>query len=295
MNIASILLSATSEALLWSIMAIGVYLMYRILDIADLSAEGVFPLGASVCGILLISGIHPLIATIMALIAGSLAGLVSSLLHTKLKIPALLAGILTMTGLYSINLRIMGRSNIGLAKTNTLLSIVENFVSKDYAGLVIGAIALLIVISALYLFYKTEIGLAFIATGDNEAMSQANSINTDNMKIIGYMISNGLIALSGALLCQLNGFADTASGVGTIVIGLAAVIIAGVIVKNARFVYRLLSVVVGAIIYRLVIGLVLEFNIEASDLKLISAVILTLFLYLPNVKFKKKSKKISEV
>lgn len=291
----NIIISATSEALLWSIMAIGVYLMYRILDIADLSAEGVFPLGASVCAILIISGTHPLIATVAALIAGSLAGLVTSLLHTKLKIPALLAGILTMTGLYSINLRVMGRSNINLAQSETLVNIVKDFVSKDYAALVIGVVALIIVITALYLFYKTEIGLAFIATGDNEAMSQANSINTDNMKILGYMISNGLIALSGALLCQFNGFADTSSGVGTIVIGLAAVIIAGVIVRNARFVLRLLTVVMGAILYRLIISIVLEFRIEASDLKLFSAIILTLFLYIPNIKLNKKSKKIKEV
>lgn len=269
--------------------------MYKILDIADLSAEGVFPLGASVCAIMIVSGSHPLVATVCAMIAGSLAGLVSSLLNTKLKIPALLAGILTMTGLYSINLRIMGRSNISLAQSNTLVKIMQDIVPKQYAALVIGVIALIIVITALYLFYKTETGLAFIATGDNEAMSQANSINTDNMKILGYMISNGLIALSAALLCQFNGFADAASGIGTIVVGLAAVIIAGVIVKNAKFVYRLLSVVLGAILYRLIISCVLELNIEATDLKVISAVILALFLYLPNVKFKKKTRKSKEV
>lgn len=287
-----IFLLAVSEACFWSVMAIGIYLMYRILDIADLSVEGVFPLGAAICATLLIGGLHPLLATLLALVGGSLAGLVASILHTKLKIPSLLTGILIMTGLYSVNLRIMGKANINLAQSDTLFKLLENYLPEDYVPLFLGVVTLTIVISLLYLFYKTELGLALVATGDNEAMAQANSINTNRMKMIGYMISNGLVGLSGAMLCQFNGFADAQSGIGTIVIGLAAVIIASVIIKKTTFTKRLLSVILGAIIYRIIISIVLEFNIEATDLKLISAFILTIFLYLPNFKFKKKAKVI---
>ncbi|MDF9866699.1 putative ABC transport system permease protein [Bacilli bacterium PM5-3] len=287
-----IILLAISEACLWAILAMGVYLMYKILDIADLSVEGVFPLGAAVCAIMLTNGVNPFLATFLSLMAGMLAGLLGSLLHTKLKIPALLTGILVMSGLYSINLRIMQKPNISLSNVTTVFSALENYISKEYVSLIVGIITLIIVITLLYLFYKTELGLAFIATGDNEVMAQANSINTDNMKIIGYMISNALVALSGALLSQYNGFADAQSGVGTIVIGLAAVIIGGVLVKKATFTKRLMLVVIGAIIYRLIISLALEMNIEATDLKLISAIILTVFLAVPNLKIAKKVKVI---
>ncbi|MDH6603330.1 putative ABC transport system permease protein [Bacilli bacterium PM5-9] len=287
-----IILLAISEACLWAILAIGVYLMYKILDIADLSVEGVFPLGAAVCAIMLTNGVNPFLATFLSLMAGMLAGLLGSLLHTKLKIPALLTGILVMSGLYSINLRIMQKPNISLSNVTTVFSALENYISKEYVSLIVGIITLIIVITLLYLFYKTELGLAFIATGDNEVMAQANSINTDNMKIIGYMISNALVALSGALLSQYNGFADAQSGVGTIVIGLAAVIIGGVLVKKATFTKRLMLVVIGAIIYRLIISLALEMNIEATDLKLISAIILAVFLAAPNLKIAKKVKVI---
>ncbi|MEG0284158.1 MAG: ABC transporter permease [Erysipelotrichales bacterium] len=279
----NIILSAVSEALLWSILAIGVYLMYKILDIADLSVEGVFPLGAVVCASLIIKDVNPIYATLLAIAAGSLGGLVTGILHTKLKIPALLSGILVMSGLYSVNLKILQKSNVSLAQNKTILDLLENYIPREYCALVLGIIVLTIIIIILYLFYKSEIGLAFIATGDNETMAQANSINTNRMKILGYMISNGLVAFSGALLAQYNGFADTASGVGTIVIGLAAVIIGLVVIRRAKFQYRLMSIVLGAIIYRLIIAVVLELNVEATDLKIISAIILALFLYLPNL------------
>lgn len=287
-----LLLSSVSEASLWAVMAIGIFLMYKILDIPDLTAEGAFPLGAAICASQITMGASPFLGTIYALIGGAIAGLVSGLIHTKLKIPALLTGILTMTGLYTINLRIMGSGNVTLLGKDTLMSMTKTFVPDKYVTLIIGAIVLTIVIFILYLFYQTQIGLALIATGDNEIMSQANSINIDAMKIIGYMIANGLIALSGALMAQNNGYADISMGIGTIVIGLASVIIAGVLVKNVSFTKRLMVVVLGAIIYRFIISLVLEMNVEPTDLKLVSAVILAIFLTMPNVKapWKKKIK-----
>lgn len=263
--------------------------MYKILDIADLSVEGVYPLGGACVAISIVAGLHPIVAMLIAAAAGAVAGLIGAIIHTKLKIPALLTGILIMTGLYSINIKVMGGPNINLGDSPTIFKMAESIIPKEFAGLFVGIVILLIIITLLFLFYKTEIGLAFIATGDNEVMAQANSINTDNMKIIGYMLSNGLVALAGALLVQYNGYADAQSGVGTIVIGLAAVIIATVIVKKVGFAQRLVTVVCGAIIYRVVISLVLELNIEASDLKLISAIILTIFLCIPNIQiFKSK-------
>ncbi|WP_423362834.1 ABC transporter permease [Mycoplasma sp. P36-A1] len=287
-----LIISSISEALLWSVLAIGVYLMYKILDIADLSVEGIFPLGAASCCVALVSGINPIVATIIGFVAGSLAGLVAGLISTKLKIPALLTGILVMTGLYSVNLRIMQKPNVSLLSTNTIYDLLNNIIPEKYQVLVIGVIILVIIILILLWFYNTEIGLAFIATGDNEIMAQANGINTDHMKIIGYMIANGLVGLSGALLAQYNGFSDVQSGIGTIVIGLAAVIIGGVIVKNAKFLSRLILVVVGACIYRLIISFVLQMHIEATDLKLISAVILTIFLALPSLKLKRNTREV---
>lgn len=291
-----IILQGITEALLWALLAIGVYLMYGILDIADLSVEGVFPLGAAFSAILLVANTNPILATLAGMLIGGVAGLVTGLMHTKLKIPFLLTGILMMSALYSINLRIMNQPNISLSNNDTIYSLLENIVGKDNSFLCIGLVAVIIIILVLFFLYKTELGLAFIATGNNEVMAQANGINTNRMKIIGYVISSALVGLSGSLLSQYNGFADIQSGVGTIVIGLAAVIIAMTIFKDITFTKRLLTIVIGAIIYRLVIVLVLEFNIEifnvklafeALDLKLISAVILTIFICLPKIKIKK--------
>lgn len=249
-----IILSSVSQGLLWSVMAIGVYLTFRILDIADLTAEGAYPLGAAVCAIGIVNGVNPLLATLLAFLAGMGAGLISGLLHTKLKIPALLTGIVTLTGLYSINLKILGKANVALLKQETLVTQLQAFgLTKTDAVLLIGVVFVLIVIALLTLLMNTQIGLAIRSTGDNIPMSEANGINVDNMKIYGYMISNGLIALCGALLTQNNGYADLNSGTGTIVIGLASVIIAEVMLRNLRLGLRLLSVVLGAVIYRLII------------------------------------------
>lgn len=285
----SIILSSISQGLLWSIMAIGVYLTFRILDIADLTAEGSFPLGAAVCASLIVAGISPILSTLIAVFCGMLAGVVSGLLHTKLKIPALLTGILTMTGLYSINLRIMGKANVTLLGEETLIRTVQSYgLNSRMAVLVVGMMASLLVIFLLYLFFNTETGLAIRSTGDNEAMSEANGIHTNTMKVIGYMLSNGLIALSGALIAQNNSYADIGMGIGTIVIGLASVIIGEVLFHQLSFAKRLLTIVVGSIVYRLIIDLVLQLGIDPQDIKLFSALILAIALSTPLIKRKSK-------
>lgn len=283
-----IVLSSISQGLLWSVMAIGVYLTFRILDIADLTAEGAYPLGAAVCATMIVNGVNPLLATFLAFVAGGLAGLVSGLLHTKLGIPALLTGIVTLTGLYSINLKILGKANVALLKQETLVSQLQGMgLTKTYAVLVIGSLFVLVVIALLTLLLNTQIGLALRSTGDNIPMSEANGIRVDRMKIYGYMLSNGLIALCGALLTQNNGYADLNSGTGTIVIGLASVIIAEVLLRNLRIGQRLLSVVVGSIVYRLIILAILEIpGMDADLVKLFSAILLALVLFVPELQKK---------
>lgn len=282
-----IILSSISQGLLWSVMAIGVYLTFRILDIADMTAEG-SSLGAAVCATGIVNGLNPLLATFLAMIAGMGAGLISGLLHTKLKIPALLTGIVTLTGLYSINLKILGKANVALLKQETLVTQLQDFgLAKTNAVLVIGIIFVLAVVGVLTLLLNTQIGLAIRSTGDNIPMSEANGINVDRMKIYGYMISNGLIALCGALLTQNNGYADLNSGTGTIVIGLASVIIAEVILRNLRLGWRLLSVVLGAVVYRLIILAILEIpGMDADLVKLFSAILLATVLYVPELQKK---------
>ncbi|AXQ77738.1 ABC transporter permease [Streptococcus chenjunshii] len=289
-----IVLSSVSQGLLWSVMAIGVFLTFRILDIADLSAEGSFPMGAAVCTLLIVNGLHPFWATIAGMLGGMLAGAVSGFMHTKMKIPALLTGIITLTGLYSVNLLILGRSNLSLSGQTTLVSIVQDWgLEKTTAVLLIGAAFVGAVILSLVVLLNTQIGLALRATGDNLAMGEANGIKVDRMKIIGYMLSNGLIALSGALLAQNNGYADLNMGVGTIVIGLASIILAEVIIKYLPLGKRLLSIVLGAVLYRLIIVIILAMNVDAQMIKLVSALLLALILYVPEIRARLKVKPAS--
>lgn len=282
-----IILSGISQGLLWSIMAIGVFITFRILDIADLSAEGAFPMGATVCALCIVNDINPIVATIAGMLGGMLAGLVSGFLHTKMKIPALLTGIITLTGLYSINLLVLGRSNVSFALKNTLVTMVTRLgLNKLSAVLLIGIVCVGLVILILYLFLNTQLGLALRATGDNEAMGQANSIKVDRMKMLGYMIGNGLIALSGALLAQNNGYADLNMGVGTIVIGLASIILAEVMIKYLPLGKRLWSIVLGSVLYRMIIVFILTTDIDAQMIKLVSAILLALILYVPELRAK---------
>ena len=279
-------LSAVSQGLLWSILAIGVYITYRVLDFADLTTEGSFPLGAAVTAQGIVMGLNPFVATLSAFGVGLLAGLVTGVFHTKLKIPGLLAGILVMTGLYSVNLRIMGKANLPLLKQPTIVTnVVETTgFSTANAVMAVGVIAVVIVIILLWLLFSTEFGFALRATGDNPRMISALGVNTDIMIILGLMISNGLISLSGGLIAQYNGYADVGMGVGTIVIGLASVIIGEVLLGRRSIVWCLFSVVVGSILYRIIIAFVLANNLPPTDLKLFSSIVLAICLSLPAAK-----------
>lgn len=293
-----IVLSSISQGLLWSIMAIGVFITFRILDIADLSAEGAFPMGAAVASVSILNGWHPVLATLSGLAGGMLVGLVAGFLHTKMKIPPLLTGIITLTGLYSTNLLVMGRSNVSLSMQNTLVSMFQDLgLDKTYAVILIGVIFIALVILSLMLFLNTQLGLSLRATGDNIHMGQANGINVNQMKVLGYMIGNGLIALSGALLAQNNGYADLNMGVGTIIIGLASVILAEVIIKHLPLGKRFISIVLGSVIYRLIIVVILTASVDAQMIKLVSAVLLAIILYIPEIRSKlgvKSSKSLTE-
>ncbi|HEK9981379.1 TPA: ABC transporter permease [Streptococcus equi subsp. zooepidemicus] len=291
----SLILSSLSQGLLWSIMAIGVYLTFRILDIADLTAEGSYPLGAAICATGIVSGVSPLLATFLAFIGGLLAGLVSGLVHTKLKIPALLTGIITLTGLYSVNLKVLGRANVALLRQRTLVTQLYDLgFTKLAAVLIMGFVFVTIVILLLALLMKTQLGLALRSTGDNNPMSEANGIKTDQMKIMGYMLSNGLIALCGALLCQNNGYADLNAGVGTIVIGLASIIIAEVMIRQLSIGWRLASIVLGSIVYRLIILAILAIpGMDADLVKLFSAVLLAAVLFVPELQQRLRLRKTS--
>lgn len=280
-----LILSSISQGLLWSILAIGVYLTYRILNVSDLTVEGSFPLGAAVASSMIVSGFPAWLATIAGFFAGTLAGLVTGFLYAKLGIPALLAGIVTMTGMYSINLRILGQANLTLLNSETLIDQVQAFgVDKTTAVLIVGAIAIVIVIFLLQIFFNTEIGIAIRATGDNTAMAEANGVNVEVTRILGFMLANGLIALSGALLAQNNGYADVNMGIGAIVIGLASVIIGETFFSNLTLGKRLITIVIGSIIYRLLILGALELQFNPQDLRLISAILLAIALALPIVR-----------
>lgn len=281
-----ILTSSVSLGILWSIMAIGVYLTFRILDIADMTAEGSFPLGAAITAHALTTGMGAISATLLGFVGGAGAGLVSGFMTTKLHIPDLLSGILTMTGLYSVNLFIMGQANVPLVGNVKNIFSIVNVGGSTTTTILVGAVILAIIIIALVLFFNTEMGLAARAVGDNENMAAANGINADNMKIIVYMISNGLIALSGSLMAQTNGYADISMGIGTIVIALAAIIIAEILLRHLTFGQRLLTIIVGAIIYRLIIALVLAWGVDPNALRLFYAVMLAIFLSLPLVEKK---------
>lgn len=283
---------ACAQGLIWGIMAIGVYITYKILDIADLTVDGTMATGGAVCVIMMTNGYSVWVALLCAFLAGLLAGLVTGVFHTFMGIPVILAGILTQLGLYSINLRILGiGSNSGTAsnlsisvdKYHLLMSL--RYV-RDVAvnnPILVGGIFLSVLIGAMYWFFGTELGCSVRATGANENMSRAQGINTSRNKVLGLMLSNGIVALSSALYSQYQGFADVNMGRGAIVIGLAAVIIGEVIFGKVfqNFALKLLAVAFGAIIYYLVIQVVLWLGLSTSDLKLLSALIVGIFLAIP--------------
>lgn len=277
-----ILTGAVSLGLLWAIITIGVYITYRILAIADLTVEGSVVMGAAIAAIAITRGINPYIGVCLAFFGGLAAGLITGLLHTMLRIPSLLSGILTMIALYSINLRIMGRANISLLQVDTIYTFFEDMgFSSQISVILIGLIFIICLIGILYWFFGTEIGCAIRATGNNPQMVRAQGINTNAMIILGLMISNGLVAIGGSLIAQSQRFADVQMGIGSIVIGLASVIIGEVLFGRRHFASRLLSLVLGAIVYRVIIAMVLKLGMPANDLKLFTAITVAIALSLP--------------
>ncbi|MCI1959487.1 MAG: ABC transporter permease [Clostridia bacterium] len=283
----SIIIGAFSQGLMWSILALGVFITYKILDFADLTTEGAYPLGAAVAASGIIAGMNPFLATFLAMICGMAAGFVTGFLNTKLKIPPLLSGILAMTGLYSVNLRIMGKANIPLLKVSTLITFVTGLgIKNNIAVIIVGLVSVSIVIAILTWFLSTEKGYALRATGDNMSMIRALGVNTNGMVILGLSIGNGLVSLSGGIMAQYNGYADIGMGTGTIVIGLASVIIGEVLFGSSSILRSLISVVFGSIVYRIIIAVVLAKGLVPTDVKLLSSVLLAVCLSLPLFKEK---------
>ena len=291
MSLITALPGAAAQGLIWGIMAIGVYITFRILDIADLTVDGTLCTGGAVCIMMMLSGHNVWVSMLVATGAGLLAGLATGIFHTFMGIPAILAGILTQLSLYSVNLKIMGKANqaINVDKFNLLVSLRRvKGVALTQNTLFIVAIMIIILIAVLYWFFGTELGCSLRATGCNPSMSRAQGINTDRNKVLGLMLSNGLVALSGALLTQYQGFADINMGRGSIVIGLAAVIIGEAIFSRIfrNFALKLLSVVFGSILYYLVLQTVIWLGIDTDLLKMLSALVVAVFLAVPYWKAK---------
>ncbi|MCO1604413.1 ABC transporter permease [Desulfosporosinus nitroreducens] len=282
-----IALGTMEQGLMYAIMVLGVYLTFRILDYADLSVDGSFTLGAATATSLIVGGTDPWIATGMAFIAGTLAGLFTGILHTKFKITPLLSGILTMTALYSINLRVMGRANISLLGSRTVFSDFAKLpFMEEYGVLVLSLGSVLLIGAVIYLFLQTELGLALRATGDNELMIRSLGVNTDLMKILGLGLSNGLVAFAGSYVAQKLEFADASMGIGMIIAGLASVIIGEVLVGTSSIGRAILAVICGAVLYRAIIAVVLQLGLEATDLKLITSFIVIIALVSPTLRKK---------
>jgi putative tryptophan/tyrosine transport system permease protein len=297
---------AVEAGAIYALMALGVYLSFRILDFPDLTVEGSFVTGASVAAVFIVDGVNPFIATAAALVAGFLAGSVTGILHTKGKINPLLSGILMMIALYSINLRIMGKSNVPLLSEDTVMTIITDFwkslgiddvlngigfVPKTWGILIVMLILTFIVKFFIDLFLKTEIGLALRATGNNETMIRSFAANTDSLKVLGLGLSNALVAFSGALVAQYNGFSDIGMGIGMIVIGLASVIIGEAVFGAKNVVRATLAVIGGSILYRIIVTLALRVEfLETGDMKLITALIVIFALIVPKILEQQKEK-----
>ena len=269
-----LIIGTIGQGLLWSLLAVGVFLTFRVLDIADLTVEGSF------------NGFNPIVSILGAAVGGMIAGAVTGWIHTKLKIPALLAGILTMIALYSINLHIMGKANVPLLRVDTIYTMLGQVLPLDRTLMlaIVGLIVAVVTCLVLFWFFGTEIGAALRATGVNPQMIRAQGVNTDTMIVLGLLLSNGFVAVSGALIAQGNGYADVGMGIGTIVIGLASVIIGEVIFGTKSFVRSLIAVVLGSIVYRIVIAIVLYIGMPPNDLKLFTAVLVAIALSLPTLK-----------
>lgn len=294
---------AIAQGIIWGIMAMGVYITYRILDFADLSVEGTLGFGAAVSAVMIAGGANPYLTLIFATLAGAVAGLATGVFNTVFKIPPILSGILTMIGLYSITIRVMkGSANTSLFRFDRVTTPIIDWLNRlgmsetavnNTAALIIGVVFVVGVICLLYFFFGTEIGTSIRATGSNEKMSRALGVNTDLMKVLALVISNALVGLAGALIAQTQGAADVQMGQGSIVIGLASIIIGEVIMcrKDHSFWYKLLAVVVGSVIYRIVYALTVaplgrKLGLQAYDTKMITALIIAVALAVPVIKTK---------
>ena len=289
-------LGAISQGVLWGIMVLGVYITFKLLDIPDMTVDGSFTLGGFICAILISDGkINPILVLICAILGGLIAGAVTGILHTIFEIPAILAGILTQISLWSINLRIAHkRSNITLPKLGNIFSAVASMtgMKKSQVALVLGIIIVIVIIALLYWFFGTEMGSALRATGNNEAMVRALGINAKTMKLIALMISNGLVALAGALVCQSQGYADINMGTGAIVIGLAAIVIGEVLLGWVKpFYAKLGAAVIGSVVYFIIRAIVLQMGLDSDYMKVLSAVIVAVALSFPVLSKKYRQKK----
>ncbi len=290
----SLIIDALEQGMVYGLMALGVLITFRVLDFPDLTVDGSFTTGAGITAALTVSGWNPFLALLIGILGGMLAGIFTGLLSTKLNILNLLAGILTMTLLYSVNLRIMGRPNIPLIGQDTVLDYFRGPMSQiglgEYSNLIFFGLVLIVIKLLLDLFFNTELGLALRATGDNEQMILAQGVNTDTMKVLGLAISNGLVALSGGLVAQYSGFADVGMGIGMIIAGLASVIVGETLLPTKSFLWVTTGVITGSIIYRTAIMLALRYGynlgFKASDLKLITALIVIVALATPQVRDK---------
>lgn len=294
---------AVAQGVLWGIMVLGVYITYRLLSISDLTVDGSFALGGCVCATLIISyNVNPVLALLAAAITGMVAGAATGVLHTVLEIPAILAGILTQISLWSVNLRIMsGKSNLPLLKLETLISWISGKfgVTQAQASILVGVVVAVLIVMILYWFFGTELGSSLRATGYNENMIRALGVNTGSMKLLGLMLSNGLVSLSGALVCQHQKYADINMGRGAIVIGLAAIVIGEVLhgvigslfaSKLENFAWKLTFVVLGSVVYFLIRAIVLQLGLKTNDMNLFTAIFVALALSVPVMMTKWRAK-----
>lgn len=287
----SILLSifdAIAQGSLWGIMAIGIFITFRVLDQADMTVDGSFAFGGAISAVFITRfGVNPFVALLISFLGGMLAGLVTGVLHTKLKIPAILAGILTMLALYSVNIRIMASPNISLGNDKTVVTIIQNIIDtkRNVIYLILGVAFGAALIALLYWFFGTEIGSVIRATGDNENMVRAQGFDTDYAKIISFMFANAIVAVSGGLVAQTQSYADVNMGIGAIAIGLASIIIGELFVSDgSSFFKRLAFVIVGSVLYRIVISVVLQLGLKTDDLKLLTSITIILALTLLQLK-----------
>ncbi len=285
--------SAIGQGLLYGLMGVGLFLTFRILDFPDMTVEGTFPLGAAVTVATISNGITPLLATLLGMLAGMAAGAITGFLTTVGKVPVLLAGILVMTGAYSVNLRIMGRANLSLLnKPNLFAAKFLKSLPPYFDSVVVGLIVALVVVTLLILFLNTQLGQGFIAAGDNPTMARSLGIAPARQEVLGLIVGNGLVALSGSLIAQNNGYADVNMGIGVIVIALASIIIGEVLFGELTLSQRLVATVLGSILYRFVLLLVLRLGFSPNDLQLISAIVLAILIMIPAFEHRFKIRRV---